>query len=476
MALIEQVFWWSAVTGQAAWFYGSSLILRQVKHNTAIVPVITPGVLAVSAAALVLIVLGTATNLLVDYSTALPAAFAGTWVLTSGALYPLYITYNGVVMASALVNFARALLHISPARTDSQRAFQRQLQLLTGGGFVFVIGALWLSSNYHWDFGFSPLVGYVCLFVGLALLGYGIAAFGMLVEGQDIRRDFIYTFTSISLLLVLYVGLLLVVGNLSASMTILLIGLVIVTHTAFDSGRALLDRLFFSRAERTARAEARAYATVLGTSPVVPPAFVVPAPVLQPDEADPEPDEPAGEPDAPAPEALTLTQTALRPASKAFQDQVRRAITDLKSPPQLSQSSLLTLPLVTQRLQQTGQDDNRLSRATALRELLIEQIDNLQPGDDMSSRVGDAWRFYNVLHYPYVREISRKTALSEARRLEEQRRRNGQRDASELEQVLLWLADIDENTFYKWQRRASDTIATILWEENSKLAATDGQR
>ncbi|NJL34906.1 MAG: hypothetical protein HC893_14965 [Chloroflexaceae bacterium] len=127
-------------------------------------------------------------------------------------------------------------------------------------------------------------------------------------------------------------------------------------------------------------------------------------------------------------------------------------------------------------MQQTGQDDNRLSRATALRELLIEQIDNLQPGDDMSSRVGDAWRFYNVLHYPYVREISRKTALSEARRLEEQRRRNGQRDASELEQVLLWLADIDENTFYKWQRRASDTIATILWEENSKLAATDGQR
>ncbi|NJL34907.1 MAG: hypothetical protein HC893_14970 [Chloroflexaceae bacterium] len=114
-------------------------------------------------------------------------------------------------------------------------------------------------------------------------------------------------------------------------MTILLIGLVIVTHTAFDSGRALLDRLFFSRAERTARAEARAYATVLGTSPVVPPAFVVPAPVLQPDEADPEPDEPAGEPNAPAPEALTLTQTALRPASKAFQDQVRRAITDLKA-------------------------------------------------------------------------------------------------------------------------------------------------
>ena len=36
-----------------------------------------------------------------------------------------------------------------------------------------------------------------------------------------------------------------------------------------------------------------------------------------------------------------------------------------------------------------------------------------------------------------------------------------------------WLADIDEDTFYKWQRRASDTIATILWEVNLKL--TEGQ-
>jgi hypothetical protein len=36
--------------------------------------------------------------------------------------------------------------------------------------------------------------------------------------------------------------------------------------------------------------------------------------------------------------------------------------------------------------------------------------------------------------------------------------------------VLSWLADVDEDTFYKWQRRASDTIATILWEENAKIA------
>ena len=73
-----------------------------------------------------------------------------------------------------------------------------------------------------------------------------------------------------------------------------------------------------------------------------------------------------------------------------------------------------------------------------------------------------------MLYYPYVRELSRKGALSEARRLSDERRRTGQREPGALEQVLIWLADVDEDTFYKWQRRASDTIAAILWEENLK--------
>ena len=41
-------------------------------------------------------------------------------------------------------------------------------------------------------------------------------------------------------------------------------------------------------------------------------------------------------------------------------------------------------------------------------------------------------------------------------------------------EVLAWLADVDEDTFYKWQRRASDTIAAILWEENAKIARDAG--
>jgi hypothetical protein len=153
---------------------------------------------------------------------------------------------------------------------------------------------------------------------------------------------------------------------------------------------------------------------------------------------------------------------------KAFKDLVRKALTSLKSPPQLAKSPLLGLSLVEERVRLNGQDDNRLNRVAALRELLIEQIDGLRPADGASSRTGDAWRFFNVLHYPYVRELSRKAALTEARRLESERRRRGIREPDDHEQVLCWLADVDEDTFYKWQRRASDTIATILWEEHTK--------
>jgi hypothetical protein len=230
---------------------------------------------------------------------------------------------------------------------------------------------------------------------------------------------------------------------------------VTVTHTTFDLGRRALDTLFFSRAERDARAEARDYATVLGTAPVARPDLEAPA--LDAAVAAPDP-------------AVDKIQVGARP--KEFKDQVRKALTGLKSPPQLAKSPLLALALVERAVARAGQIDNRLNRVAALRELLIEQIEGLRPavGEGGAHRVGEAWRFYNVLYYPYVRELSRKSALAEARRLGEERRRMGQREPGELEQVLAWLADVDEDTFYKWQRRASDTIATTLWEENNRIA------
>jgi len=407
-------------------------------------------VVAIYTLALCIVLLGTFTDLFHDYAHIVhtPRGF----VVGPGPAYPAYIAYLTLTAAGALVNLARASRRFARRPDAAGQAMAQQLRLLTGGALSFLIGALWISARKYWSLPVSAVPGFLCLFVGLAALGYGIAHFGLLLEGQNIRRDFFYSFTGVCLMNLLYVGLLAATGLLSVGGLLALVGLVTLTHTAFDSGRAVLDRLFFDRAERAARAEARDYATSLAALPVGSP-DLLPTP------------EPAP-PNAPA----QLAQATLdAEGDKRFKDAVRKALTSLKSPPRLAQNQLLGLELVARRVAQVGHEDNRLNRVTALRELLVEQIEGLRPSDSAGARVGDAWRFYNVLYYPYVRELSRKAALAEARRLSEERRRAGQREPGELEQVLSWLADVDEDTFYKWQRRASDMIATILWEENLKL-------
>ena len=118
------------------------------------------------------------------------------------------------------------------------------------------------------------------------------------------------------------------------------------------------------------------------------------------------------------------------------------------------------------RLKLQNLDDNRLNRAATLKSLLTELIERLRP-DGAIFGTSEAWRYYNSLYFPYIREVSKKNAFAEARRIAEERRKNSIREPGEVEKVLEWLSDVDEDTFYKWQRRASDTIAEILLEEET---------
>ncbi|HEX6293505.1 MAG TPA: hypothetical protein VFZ66_30270 [Herpetosiphonaceae bacterium] len=451
LALLERWFWWTAVVPIAIWFHFSTLIAAPIRLQRS-ARVFSPLVILVYISAAAICILGSLTDLFLRYSD--PAGQAGPYLyIGPGPAYVVQIAYLGMVAAGAFVNLLRALRASAAHEPTRDGALTQQLKLLVVGAVLFLIGALWIVARYNWVITAYVLPGYLFLFAGVAVLGYGIANYGLLLEGQDIRRDFFYTLTGIGLINVLYAGLLSLVEPLSVYSLLVLVSLVTLTHTTFDRWRGVLDRLFFTAAEQTARAEARDYATLLGTVPVT---AVLPL-VEQPSE----------QPVADADEPVAATEIG---GGKAFKDAVRKAITGLKSPPQLAKSPLLTLRLVEQHVQQAGLPDNRLNRAAALREILIAQIEGLRPTDDASGPVGEPWRFYNVLYYPYIHAVSRKGALSEARRLSESRRRQGQAQPEELEQVLAWLADIDEDTFYKWQRRGSDTIAATLWEENLKLS------
>jgi hypothetical protein len=453
---LERWSLWTIVVPAATWFHLSSLVAQGARAEPG--PTFPPLVVAAYTAGALLILFGTTTALIVDYAH--PLGSPGAFAVGPGPGYPFIMIFLTLTAAGACANLLRARRAIVRGHGTGDHALARQLSVLAGGALFFLAGALWLTTRKNWSLDISILPGFVCLFVGLAALGYGVAHFGMLLDGQNIQRDFLYNLTGIALLNLLYGGLLALAGPATVVSALALVALVTCTHTTFDMGRNLLDRLFFSLAERDARAEARDYASALGTTPVTASAA----------ELEQEPD-PIVEQPAPAEDAEPATPEH---SYKVFPAQVRKALTSLKSPPQLAKSPLLSLALVERRVARADQEDNRLNRVAALRELLIEQIDGLRPTSDGSAhRVGEAWRFYNVLYYPYVRELSRKSALAEARRLGEERRRNGQREPGELEQVLLWLADVDEDTFYKWQRRASDTIAAILWEENHKIVEID---
>ncbi len=453
---IERWSLWTMIVPAAAWFHFSRLVAHSSAPAERAQPIFSRLVVVAYTAAALLTLFGTISDLINDYAH--PLATPQGYVLRAGPAYVFYMLYITLAASGAFANLVRARRARAQRHGLHSRALTQQIGVLAAGAMAFLAGALWLMVRKNWDLPISVMPGFLGLFGGLAALGYGVAHFGLLLDGQNVQRDFVYSLTGIVILNLLYGGLLSLAGPATTESALALVALVTFTHTTFDVGRTLLDQLFFSNAERAARAEARDYATALGT-----------APITAPENASES--QPIDEAPAEAEPAMEISEPGDDQRYKIFQNQVRKALTSLKSPPQLAKSPLLTLDLIEQRVAQAGQGDNRLNRAAALRELLLDQIEGLRPdaNDDAPHHVGEAWRFYNVLYYPYVRELSRKGALAEARRLADERRRSGQREPSELEQVLSWLADVDEDTFYKWQRRASDAIAAILWEEQSKM-------
>jgi hypothetical protein len=143
---------------------------------------------------------------------------------------------------------------------------------------------------------------------------------------------------------------------------------------------------------------------------------------------------------------------------KAFDDAVRRALTHLSDPTKLATSPLLNLQTVARGVADQHLEENRLNRAAVLKEILVELLDGLRPADRGGGVTGDAFRYYNCLYYPYVRGLTRRRGPTVLRQLQERRHRDGS-PRSDLERVIAWLLQVDEDTYYKWQRRGSDTIA-----------------
>ncbi len=415
---INRVFWGAAVLPVALWLH---LSIRLNPHAAAARwrgPVLW---VAYGAAAL-LTLSGMSTDLVNNYHTAMP-----TTPVIAGPLYIVYVIFLFSCVGFSVVNLSMLAWRRAPE--DTAPAGPAATGLLVVGGVCFLAGAGLLSLNSLLRSALDELPAYVLLLAGLGAVGATVVVQGALLMGRDVRREVVYNLVGLGLLLGLYLlatGVLVGFPDVRHDVLVFVLTALITSgHTLYNVAGGWLDGIFFTPVVREERAAARAYADALATVPAGP----------HPDLATP----------------------------KAFEDAVRRALAHLSDPTKLATSPLLNLSVVAQAVADQRLDDDRLGRAAALKELLLELLEGLRPRDPAGRATGDAWRFYNCLYYPYVRGLGRRRAPSVLRQLGERRRRDGG-PRGELEQVLEWLLQVDEDTFYKWQRRGSDTIAAALRE------------
>jgi hypothetical protein len=144
-----------------------------------------------------------------------------------------------------------------------------------------------------------------------------------------------------------------------------------------------------------------------------------------------------------SPEEFTrLTRTALRHYN------------DLSK---LATSPLTQLPTITQRLRQNGQRDQLLERTHALKQVLHEAILSLKPYSDADFSPNEAWRYYNVLYFPYVLGLK---PLSSTQVIV--------LDATTQEALAWFQVHVPERTLHNWQTTAAKLIAQQLQQSLSE--------
>ncbi|MBC8249800.1 MAG: winged helix-turn-helix domain-containing protein [Anaerolineales bacterium] len=199
--------------------------------------------------AVILSLAGTFTELLLRYQdTRQAASFERFFIPPNVPIYHLYgVFFMGIlwVCAGLLIRQYRK------AKGDPRR--QHGFKWLSLGSVFLAVGAVTTIMGYISLQGRIPeQAGDLIATVGLILAGRGIVSYGALVRNQIFEGDFTHSLVGVAVVTLFYVIIFQVVHliagyPLSPVSIPLLIYLVILSHTPFDRGRGLLDRLLLPR-------------------------------------------------------------------------------------------------------------------------------------------------------------------------------------------------------------------------------------
>jgi hypothetical protein len=154
--------------------------------------------------------------------------------------------------------------------------------------------------------------------------------------------------------------------------------------------------------------------------------------------------------------ALPRTREAvdlMKMEDEQFARLTRRALSHFNHLEKLAANPLMGLPVVTWRLRQQGRPETTLERAHMLKDVLTEAILKLKPYSDKDFDTSEAWRYYNVLYFPYVLGLKPYSVPPPD-------------DMDETTQaVLAWFqTQVPERTLYNWQTAAARLVAQHLRE------------
>lgn len=133
----------------------------------------------------------------------------------------------------------------------------------------------------------------------------------------------------------------------------------------------------------------------------------------------------------------------------------RRALSHFGDLTRLASNPLTQLPAIEQTLKARNIPDSTLERATELKALLTKSIMKLKPQSENMFGSTDEWRFYNSVYFPYVAGLRPY-------------HRNQEKDLKQYEkEAIEWFQSfVPERTLHNWQNTAAKLIATDLWENN----------
>jgi hypothetical protein len=144
-------------------------------------------------------------------------------------------------------------------------------------------------------------------------------------------------------------------------------------------------------------------------------------------------------------------------SGEEFTRLTRTALRHYNDLSKLATSPLTQLPIVTQRLRQNGQRDQLLERTHTLKYVLHEAILSLKPYSDADFAPNDAWRYYNVLYFPYVVGLKPFSATQMI-----------MLDNTAQEALVWFQTHVPERTLHNWQTTATKLIAQQLQQSLSE--------